>query len=1050
MFNGRFNKNLLRGILASLAINTAGGMAVEKTYQEAKQTELTKDRERVKDVIFLPATKEELVQNLLEQAGVKDIAEIQKNPELAHKIDLGNFFIQVEFLEKKIDAKQAKKAILNLQLQRQVFTDLYDKTKNPLVVMNEVQNNIVDPQIFLDENDKAEAKQKNGGMDYKKGEALLSSYLLNGQSNCYSSVRAEVAIFSKVLPKQKLKVNELAEHVRLVVTDQKTNYLVDPGTPIRKTTPDDLAGTILYEDAHLAFLSGILELPNPNQYIASGEEADNLMQNSLGGLKNAPSKVSDLLDYKNTSIGNFFEITPTQLARVLSLKKVSSGDVPALADRQRMNLLSESEMKSSQTVAGKTYPEKNTYDQEDNNQEDSNQQKILDKAEVEQEIRKATVTQRRNIIKSEMDRVEIKERKEKIKKDSSNTKPEQIADHHTTTSEVPTTPTAPTEKQKVTFALIEAEPMIAAFIKDSVEHPEKEHANTKEILLWLKQMDDAGALETYAVQHAQEIARLEQLRPKPGEKSNSYLQAKFLVDDYLKKYNELKNKIDEKELLKNNTASLLDYLSLFGGLSIEYKNSLQKNPLEPEMYQIKQKDMDGFLKEVGKKLKIMKKHHADLQFIRFSAENDTKSAKSLLEFAKENPPHKIEITGAFQNLQELQDFLDSPKGKNTTVVWSNPPTGTDIKPIWKAITDGNLRLVDTQEINTQAALQDPKKQFSMVDKETKTIVNVTTEELRDKFGKDFIMEYFLRNALTNNSGTTDSHIKLEIKNYDFFPKSALNTIGIQDFENLTNLIKKFATQKQVEGLVSFIEFTGNNKDGFDFVNQLDLKKIAKFIPKKSDIKIQTHITDFPTENIGCKNINLTQASFGSIPPDFLTNNEDINFGRVTDWKDNSEMPEDIAKIDRNLKNLSSEQRARLKNTGMEMRYIIESAALDTFLEKISDAEMKDILIYDENVDNTEANGDSTILHTIYISTNTHGNEIYKGNYKFTIDCLTNQKNPNNHILLIEKILDKIKTKKIFLGEGTDQIKTTIQNMAALIDPTITVDDSDYKKRGIVK
>ena len=36
-----------------------------KTNHRSSQTELTTDREQVKDVIFLPATREELIQDLL-------------------------------------------------------------------------------------------------------------------------------------------------------------------------------------------------------------------------------------------------------------------------------------------------------------------------------------------------------------------------------------------------------------------------------------------------------------------------------------------------------------------------------------------------------------------------------------------------------------------------------------------------------------------------------------------------------------------------------------------------------------------------------------------------------------------------------------------------------------------------------------------------------------------------------------------------------------------------------------------------------------------------
>lgn len=973
MFKGKFNKNFLTGILASLAINMVGGVAVEKKYQDTKQEEIIKDRELVKDVIFLPANEEELVQNLLEQAGVKNISEIQKNPELVKKIDLGIFFIQVEFLENKIDAKQAKMAILNLQLQEKVFSDLYKKTNNPLLVINELQNNIADPQIFLDENDKIESNEKSNGNDYKKVEALLSSYLLHGQSNCYGSIRALISLLTKILPEHKFKINELDLHARVVVQEKNNSYLVDTGTPIKKVTPDDLVGTILYEDAHLAFLSGILKLPNPQKYY---DIAGNDSLNSAVNLDETDSKSEEKAIYKNTSIGNFFDYTPTQLEGKKQLKSLTNLPIPAQADRQRVQLSSELEKEQTNT--------------------DSN-------LKTTDELGPTDINK---IIKAEIKAVKIEIIKNESAKNETTTEKKETHDFKTAnTNEIST----PTNEQKNKFLILEADPMILAFIRESIEVPSKKEENAKEILLWLQKLDRSGVLEQYIEQITNENKKLGALRPKAEEKDNPYLMAKFLVEDHIAKYKELKNKVDDKEIIKNAEILLLKYLNvenkIFNSASPDNDNPLAWK-------EISIKDIPGISKKVKEHLSRSKKGYG----ISFYHNVDKESANFLFKIAKENPPRSIEINGeSFPSLEELQLLLDLPTAKDVVVKWHNPAPGTDLSPIWKAISEQRIQFEDDQYVNGRNSMQDPTKKFSMVDAATKTIVNVNTPEMRTKFGKVFIYEFLLRQAMHDQFTTKSSTIKIESK--VFFPESVLSTFGLVDFYKIQNMFDKFYLNSEPGARRSY-EFisTGEvkNKDNFNFINQFNFKNIEGIADTSKEeysvsIRIATQIVEFPTIDMKCSSIDLSQADFGEIPKEFLINNRNVNFGDIGE----SYNP-------RFIKNV-----------------------LNGFLDKISNAEMNDFVISDDN--NVEPNG--LTRHKIEIRTNSKGVDGTLGNYRFNFNILTSDEDSSKLNSVLENIFQKIKAKKIYFGAGMD---VKFKDLAKKINPTAIIDDSINVKNKLTK
>jgi hypothetical protein len=201
---------------------------------------------------------------------------------------------------------------------------------------------------------------------------------------------------------------------------------------------------------------------------------------------------------------------------------------------------------------------------------------------------------------------------------------------------------------------------------------------------------------------------------------------------------------------------------------------------------------------------------------------------------------------------------------------------------------------------------------------------------------------------------------------------------------------------------------------FNFIEQLDLSKIAKSIPKRSNIEIfDTHITNFPTDNIGCDEINIEKASYDDIPSDFLTKNKNIEFGLIASGL--------------NIDNYFSDKR------------------IDTFLKKISGAEMDDILITDRFVEANDYlnNNKMMVLHNIEIKTNTHGSENASENYTFGIEIHLGKEYGIGNV--INNILNRIKTKKVFFGEGVDLgLKQSVEKN----HPQISFDDSDFIKRGV--
>ncbi|MCX6780187.1 MAG: hypothetical protein NT034_03340, partial [Candidatus Magasanikbacteria bacterium] len=559
MFGRKFDKGLLGGLLASLALHAGGGYEVNKVHKEVTQERLEKDRERVKDIIFLPSTQEELVQNLLEQAGVKTLEEIQKNPELAHKIDLGLFFIQVEFLEKKIDAKTAQKAALNLKLKRKVFKDLFDKTQDPLLVLNEIENEIVDPQLFVDENDLVENKKATN--DYKKAEALISSPLINGPSNCYGSVKLTISIAQTALPNTKLKINELDQHVRIIAENAGKDYIVDPGAPIQEATEQNLAGTIVYDDAQLSFLSGLLHLPNPNRYIDGEREDTENVQKADDHTQTEDS------EYKNTSIGNYFDFTPTTINNRHKLKKHKI-EIPDQADRPRVPM--------NEDLDYKLPPEAQTPESKKNRKPEAIQKNIINsskaaKAEIYREVEK----------------MKAKNKKQSSKKEGvADTKDleEYFGDYTPPSTDTEKTPQQDMQKlaayQVASFRLQE-------YMMGVAEFPDKKAGIEKEITMLLKEIDDLGMLQKFATDHQEEMKKIEPLRPKPEEKSSSYLRAKFLVADYLKKYQELKNNFNEDKVAEETIKTLLTILKNEGKLMTGYRVTKNNDDyLTPDRYEI--------------------------------------------------------------------------------------------------------------------------------------------------------------------------------------------------------------------------------------------------------------------------------------------------------------------------------------------------------------------------------------------------------------------------------------------------------------------------------
>ena len=134
----------------------------------------------------------------------------------------------------------------------------------------------------------------------------------------------------------------------------------------------------------------------------------------------------------------------------------------------------------------------------------------------------------------------------------------------------------------------------------------------------------------------------------------------------------------------------------------------------------------------------------------------------------------------------------------------------------------------------------------------------------------------------------------------------------------------------------------------------------------------------------------------------------------------------------------------LKSNLNPLDFTLQQIKINEFLDKISDAEMQDILIEDEKLDAP----DETSLYTIHVRTNTQGEDLGKYNYRFEFELLMHtQKHNPDYDLIIENIISKLKTKKIYIGyDNTGKIGTIVKKIA----PLAVIDKSSSIKRGIIQ
>ncbi|GEM_PF-3237945 len=270
-FRGRNMKRFVTGLLLSLGLHVGAGIGV-RTVGNERQTKLLEkrmqdetehkyeqkkhDRESVKEFLFLPLSKEELIDDLLKQMGVKNIEEVKQNTELTKKIDLGLYFLQVEFLEDKITAKEARDAYLNYLLKLKTFEELKEKNPDPLYIAQEVMKEIKKPQIYAIKTH----KKRGNNFDYNPTSPRLSQLLLNGTSSCESRSKFTTAILSSLFPALPVKLQLYAPdtkgigHVQTIIEFQSKHYNVQTGIHVQELEEAEVEGTTIFQDARIAHL----------------------------------------------------------------------------------------------------------------------------------------------------------------------------------------------------------------------------------------------------------------------------------------------------------------------------------------------------------------------------------------------------------------------------------------------------------------------------------------------------------------------------------------------------------------------------------------------------------------------------------------------------------------------------------------------------------------------------------------------------------------------------------------------------------------------------
>ena len=321
------SRDAMRSRLAAAIALLISGTAVfsaNQKIEEGYESRRSHESKLFEDDVELPITKSDLQRLVLQQAGVRTIEEFARNPEAVKKIDLGLFFLQTEFLENKISAREAVRAWKILQFKRQVFKKLAQELPDKKEFYQAILNEIVDPQIFL-EPVPLRKRSSTQDDDYESGQALLSGALLNGKSNCYGSSRLFIAIASHVFPQENFKLHVPPEHVRTVISIDGEDWAAEPGLVLAPIEKEELPGTVMYGSAARAYLHEYGVRSPVIKYEGVGKGG--------GSLENIPITISRAFTYKNTTgasffQGDFFDETPSWAL---------PANIPNVADRTRVS-----------------------------------------------------------------------------------------------------------------------------------------------------------------------------------------------------------------------------------------------------------------------------------------------------------------------------------------------------------------------------------------------------------------------------------------------------------------------------------------------------------------------------------------------------------------------------------------------------------------------------------------------------------------------------------------------------------------------------------------
>lgn len=696
----------------SLLAHVSGGYEVHRVSEKVSSEHRLYDRETVRDVIFLPATEEELLKHLLAQTGAESVEDIHKNPEKIHAIDLGKYFLQTEFLEGKITAKQAEKAMRVLELKRDVFKKFSEGVSDKRVVVQAILNEIAEPEIFL-----GKRNVHDPSKDYKRGKSLLSSYLLDGESNCYGATRAFLAMAQNIFPEMPIGLNVFIDHVRPTAVIGDETFIAETGVPLQRFDDAHLDGTVVYPDAGRAFLHELLQFSDEGQLIDRQDTDDN----DRHGVSFRLSDIERLGEYENTWKANFRSFLP--FFGSLPRRAAAAGEIPVVGDRKKAPLSGDA------------------YDSPENEVQNSAAPSVSRGVSSSQlEARLSAIVQKERFKVDANTGI----KKDKKKAVSPQEKP---ADAAVSPSPAPSFVDYSEHKAGIPM-VFEAQWDLQEQILGSLAHPDQSKIFDVRIMHSLAELDKNGLLDELRKRNEKYIADLGSMSALSGGAQNPVVKVEFALADHIRHYKE-RNGTEQKEFViemkKEIVRRLKDegYLAFYTWIPSDIEEKFPT--IIAEDYSVASEELQKFVTDqVIPALQDMESQGKTMKVANIE-EVDPVNKHFVFSFLEAHAPQrKLHISGDIQK-EILQLSLVMTKNENMSVNWFDPMEGQDVRPLLPFFDQGRILLLDIKD-NLFQGLEDSDKLFSIADRKNGKIHQVKSIEERRALGKEFIFEYLVRKA----------------------------------------------------------------------------------------------------------------------------------------------------------------------------------------------------------------------------------------------------------------------------------------------------------------